>query len=349
MTIQVQLYDTNTLLGLFREMEPASTYFRDLTSNSVVTFTDEYVDFEKVSEQRKIAPLIVPTAQGRPIYSEASSVTRFKPAYLKPKDAVSPGRTIKRRPGENLFAPNNQTPLARYNAIIADIMRAHREAIERREEWMVARAVIDGSVTLSGPDYPTRVVDYQRDPSHTVTLSGTFWDSSPSYDIMGDIQAWIDRVRRAKFGGPVSRITVGDEVLGVMLRNEGVLKQLDTQVRGTNADLNTGLRSGDYVEYIGRLGPNLELWVNSDFYETPEGTIEKFLDPKEIVLTGPNVNVVRCFGAILDEEAGFNALPVFPKMWRNPDPAATYVMSQSAPLPVVVNPNNTLKAKVLAD
>lgn len=348
MTIQVQLYDTATLLGLFREMEPASTYWRDLTSNSVVTFEDEYIDFEKVSEGRKIAPLIVPTAQGRPIYSEASSVTRFKPAYVKPKDAVSPGRVIKRRPGESLFAPNTQTPIQRYNAIIGDIMRAHREAIERREEWMVARAVIDGKVTLSGPDYPTRVVDYQRDATHTVTLSGTFWDSSTTYDIMGDIQTWIDRVRRAKFGGPVNRLTVGDEVLGVMLKNEGVLKQLDTQMRGTNADLNTGLRSGEYVEYIGRLGPNLELWVNSDFYELPDGSTEKFLDPKTVCLTGPNVNVVRAFGAILDEEAGFNAMPVFPKMWRNPDPAATYVMSQSAPLPVVVNPNNSLSAKVLA-
>jgi len=348
MAIQVQMYDTATLLGLFREMEPASTYFRDLTSNSVVTFEDEYIDFEKVSESRKIAPLIVPTAQGRPIYSEASTVTRFKPAYLKPKDPVSPGRVIKRRPGESLFSPNTLSPIQRYNAIIGDIMRAHREAIERREEWMVARAVIDGQVTLSGPDYPTRVVDYQRDANHTVTLSGTFWDNATTYPIMDDIQTWIDRVRRADFGGPVNRLTVGDEVLGVMLKNEGVLAQLDTQRRGTNADLNTGLRSGDYVEYIGRLGPNLELWVNSDFYETPAGAVEKFLDPKEIVLTGPNINVVRAFGAILDDKAGFNAMPAFPKMWSSDDPSVTYVMTQSAPLPVVVNPNNSLKAKVLA-
>lgn len=348
MSIQIQMYDTNTLLGVFREMEPASTYFRDLTTTSVVTFDDEYVDFEKVSESRKLAPLIVPMAQGRPIYKDASSVTRMKPAYLKPKDPVSPGRTIKRRPGENLFAPNATSPAQRYNTIIADIMRAHREAIDRREEWMVARGVIDGKVELSGPDYPTRMVDYQRDPSHTVTLSTTFWDDSTTYPIMDDIQEWIDRVRRAKFGGPVSRITVGAEVLGVMLKNESVLAQLDMFRRGSNANLNTGLRSGEYVEYIGNIGPNIELWVNSDYYDTPDGNVETFLDPKTVVLSGPNVNVVRCFGAILDDKAGFNAMPVFPKMWANEDPAVTYVMSQSAPLPVVVNPNNTLSAKVLA-
>lgn len=141
---------------------------------------------------------------------------------------------------------------------------------------------------------------------------------------------------------------MGSDVIGVMLQNKSVLKQLDMQVRGTNAELNTGLRAGEYVEYIGKLGPNLELWVNSDFFELPDGSTENFLDPKKVVLTGPNVGVVRCFGAILDDQAGFNPLPVFPKMWRNQDPAVTFVMSQSAPLPVPVHPNNSLSAQVLA-
>ena len=57
---------------------------------------------------------------------------------------------------------------------------------------------------------------------------------------------------------------------------------------------------------------------------------------------------VRCFGAILDEKAGFNAMAVFPKMWSQQDPSATYVMTQSAPLTVPVNPNNSLTAQVLA-
>jgi len=348
MPITVNLYDTSTLLGLYREVPEASTYWRNLCFNSVITFEDEYIDFEKIREGRKLAPLVIPTTQGRAVYSEASAVTRMKAAYVKPKDAVSPGRVIRRRPGESLFAPNTMSPQARYNAIIGDILRVHRETIDRREEWMAAQAVITGKLTLSGPDYPTRVVDFGRAANHTVTLaSGSRWGES-GVDVMADIQTWIDRVRRAPFGGPVNRLTVGAEVLPVLLADADVLKQLDTQVRGTNADLNTGLRAGEYVEYIGKLGPNLELWVNSDFYEDPEtGTATPFLDPKTVVLTGPNVMGVRCFGAILDEKAGFNALPVFPKMWSQEDPSATFVMSQSAPLTVPVNPNNTLSAKVL--
>ena len=349
MAINVQLYDTDTLLGLYREVQEPSTYWRNLCFNSVITFEDEYIDFEKIREGRKLAPLVVPTVQGRAVYSEASNVTRMKAAYVKPKDSVSPGRVIKRRPGENLFAQNSLSPQARYNAIIGDILRVHRETIDRREEWLAAQAIINGKITLSGPDYPTRVVDFGRDAQHTVTLGvGARWGDA-GVKPMTDIQTWIDRVRRAQFGGPVNRLTVGSAVLPVLLADADVLKQLDTQTRGTNADLNTGLRAGEYVEYIGKLGPNLELWVNSDFYEDPDtGTATPFLDTKTVVLTGPNIMGVRCFGAILDEKAGFNATPVFPKMWSQEDPSATFVMSQSAPLTVPVNPNNSLSAQVLA-
>lgn len=348
MAIAVTLYDTSALLGLYREVQAPSTYWRDLCFGSVITFDTEFIDFEKIREGRKLAPLVVPTVQGRPVYAEASEVTRLKPAYVKPKDAVSPDRLIRKRPTESLFAPSALSPQARYNAIIGDIIRVHRETIDRREEWMAAQAIIDGKVTLSGPDYPSRVVDFGRAANHTVNLTGTARWSEGTANIMGDIQTWIDRVRRAAFGGPVNRLTVGANVLPYLLNDAKVKEQLDTQVRGTNADLNRGLRSGEYVEYIGRLGPNLELWVNSDFYEDPTtGAATPFLDQDSVVLTGPNVMGVRCFGAILDEKASFNATPVFSKMWSQEDPSATYVMSQSAPLTVPVNPNNTLKAKVL--
>lgn len=349
MTIQVQLYDTDALLGLYREVPPASTYWRDLCFGTTVTFEDEYIDFEKIRKGRKLAPLVVPTAQGRPIYTDASTVTRFKPAYVKPKDAVSPGRVIRRRPGESLFGPNQLSPQARYNAIIGDILTDHRDAIERRWEWLAARAIIDGQVTLAAEDYPTVVVDFKRASNHNVNLTGSARWSQSGVDHLADIQTWVDRVRRAPFGGPVSRLTVGANVLPVLLNSQSVKNQLDLNTRGTNADLNTGPRSGEYVEYIGRLGPNLELWVNSDFYELPDGSgnTEPFLHPDEVVLTGPNVMGVMCFGAILDNQSNFSAMPVFPKMWSNQDPAATFVMSQSAPLAVPVNPNNTLRARVL--
>jgi hypothetical protein len=349
MSIQVQLYDTSTLLGLYREVQAPSTYFRDLGFGTVINFDDEYIDFQKIREGRKLAPLVVPTVQGRPIYSEASEVTRIKAAYLKPKDVVSPSRVIKRRPTESLFSPNSMSPSQRFNAIVGDILRQHREAIDRREEWMAAQAIIDGIVVLESEDYPKTTVDFKRAADHTVNLTGAARWSETGVDPMADLQLWIERVRRAPFGGPVNRVTVGSNVLAYLLASDAVQKQLDLNTRGTSAQLNTGLRTGEYVEYIGRLSANVELWVNSDYYELPDGSTVPFLDPNDIVITGPNIMGTRCFGAILDEGANFNAQAVFPKMWSQKDPSAVFVMSQSAPMVVPVNPNNTLKATVLND
>lgn len=347
MTIQVTMYETAQLLGLYREVAPRQTYFRDLAFPQVLNFTDEFVDFEKIREGRKLAPLVLPTSQGRPIYSEASQQARVKPAYVKPKDPISPSRMIKRRAGEGLMDANRLTPAQRFAAILGDILRSHREAIDRREEWMACQALCYGKVTLTDPDYPTRVVDFQRDATHTVTLTGGQRWGQSGVEPLDDTQTWVDRVRRAAFGGPTNRLTIGANVVKPLLDSERVQKQLDLNTRGTNADLNTGLRSGEYIEYLGKLGPNLELVVNSDYYEQGDGTAVPYMDPDSVLLTGPNIQGVRCFGAILDDEAGFSALSAFPKMWRQKDPSAVFVMTQSAPLPVPVNPNNSLFAKVL--
>ena len=218
MTIEIRPQDTGTLLGMYAMVEPPVNYFRNLLVSSVFMSDDEYIDFTKITKQRKLAPLVIPTNQGRPIFSEAASAARFKPAYLKPKDPISPSRVLKRRPGENIFAPNNLSPYQRYLQLVGDIFLAHRESIENRLEWLAAKAALYGKVTLDGPDYPTTIIDFERDPSHTVTLSGAALWSSVDAPIVDQLNAWVEKIRRAKFGGPVTRVTLGKNVVGPFLK-----------------------------------------------------------------------------------------------------------------------------------
>lgn len=348
MAIEVTLYDTNTLLGVMRKTAPVPNYWLDLCFPRQVNFTDEFIDFEKLVDNRKLAPLVVPTSQGKPIYSEGSTVTRLKPAYVKPKDPVNPNRMIQRRPGELLPGMGNQGPASRFNAVVADIQSEHRKAIERRWEWLAARAIIDGKVTLVDDAYPERVVDFQRDAGNTITLSGTSVWGGTNGDIIGNIEAWRTRARRLPFGGAINRITAGADAWDVMRKDTALMKQLDTQMRGTDANFRTGIREGLEVEYMGNIGGGLEVYVYSDYYHAKDGAAVDFMSPKDVVLTGPGVGGVRAFGAILDNTANFQALPIFPKMWSENDPPVVYCMAQSAPLMVPVNPNCTLKATVLA-
>lgn len=346
MTIPVTLHDTRTLLGVMRDLRPVSSYWLDLCFPNQINSDKETIDFEKVTDKRKLAPFVAPTAQGRPIYDKASAVQTFKPAYVKPKDAVSPTRMLKKQPGE-LAVMTEVSAGARMNAILADIAQDHIDAIRRRWEWQAAEAIIKGEVTIEDEDSPTRTVIFGRDPGHDVTLVGPALWSAGTADIIGDIEAWRTTVRQAKFGGPTDRLTVTPDVWDVMRKNPDLLKQLDTQIRGTQGMFITGVREGEDVEFVGRLSNSLDVYVYNDYYEDSDGNVVNFMEPGQVVLTGRQVNGVRAFGAILDADAGLVPMEVFPKMYKENDPSAVFMMTQSSPLMIPVNPNNTLRATVL--
>lgn len=352
MTVTPTLYDTATLLGTMSELAPVPSYWLDNFFGSEVRFDTEYVDFGEIQENRKIAPLVVPTAQGVPIYSAAEKVNRVKPAYVKPKDPVTASRVIKRVAGYGELAPQAapMSPQARYMAIVTDILRQHRNAIERRWEWMASEAIQNAAVTLEGERYPKTVVDFERDAGHTVVLTtGNFWGDS-GVSILGMIEDWKKTMRRATLGGVATRLTVGTDVWDVMKADTEIreLLNLNLKQQANGLDLNLGVREGLEVEFVGKISGTTEVYVYSDYYEDETGAVVEFMSPQDAILTSPSVGGVRCFGAIQDISAGWQPLSIFPKMWNEDDPSATLVMSQSAPLMVPMKPNCTLKGTVVA-
>ncbi|MGD9766858.1 MAG: major capsid protein [Pseudolabrys sp.] len=343
-----ELWNSSTLLGVYRETDPIPNYWLGLLFPNEMSSTDEYIDFEKIPKAgRKLAPFVAPMAQGRAIYESGSKVARFKPAYVKPSDPVTPSRALTRRPG-TLLDPQRMSPQARYDAIKADILAFHRSAVERRWEWLAAKSVIDGKVTIDGDDYPSQLVDFGRAAGHTIVLgSGARWGDS-GVSILDNIQAWADTMHAAEFGGAPTRCTVGTSVWGVMRKDQEIRGELDITRRGTEVDIKTGLIGTGEARYVGTLGSGIELWVYNDYY-TDAGSTVPFMSAKDVVLSSPAVQGYRCFGAIQDVHAGFQALPVFPRNYiPEGDVAIEQILTQSAPLMVPINPNATLKATVLA-
>ena len=72
------------------------------------------------------------------------------------------------------------------------------------------------------------------------------------------------------------------------------------------------------------------------------------MDPRDALFVSPAVEGIQAFGAILDSAANLEVADVFSKMWDQPDPSARFIMSQSAPLMIPVNPNCTAKVRVVA-
>ena len=73
-----------------------------------------------------------------------------------------------------------------------------------------------------------------------------------------------------------------------------------------------------------------------------------YIDENTVFGVGNKVQGKQCFGAIKDPNAQLRAMRYFPRMVdkTNDDPAKEYTLTQSAPLPVPLEPNNTWKLQV---
>lgn len=350
MTIDV--FDTTNLLEVLRIRKMPMSFWLTKCFPNQINFTEEKIAFDKVNEDyRRLAPFVAPNVQGKVMSREGSNMVAFKPAYVKPKHIIDIDQPLVRQPGEALGS-GSLTPEQRKQAIVADILGRHKAMHAMTREWMAAKAIIDGAVTISGENYPAVTVDFLRDASLSATLLTTArWSQSTSTPLT-DIAT--KRTAANTLSGAVIRdLVFGAAAWGYFSAHASVTALLDKQTRGSETEF-TKHTDGfeDSVEYLGTIqGPGgaglIRMWLYSGKYKDETDTLTDILDTNTVV--GVDFGAVqgfRCYGAIRDGKAGFQALDMFPKMWEDEDPWAEYIMTQSAPLMVPKQPNATFKIKV---
>ena len=349
-------YDTATLLEVIYspQNQPGIDGFWLKWFPQQLNSTSEKILFDELDlNEFRLAPFVAPNMQGRVMRSKGFTTRSFKPAYVKPKHVVDPSRAILRRAGELLLG--SLSPQQRFDAIIADNLRRERQMIENRWDWMACQAIVNGAVTVSGEDYPTVTVDFNRDPRLTnILLGAAKWDQATA-----NVMPSIARMRQLSF--QLSRAPVNNLVFGidawaafVDFRHADVRDLLNNQRNGQNSLFNaTNISDASPFNYQGQISGTggigkLDLWTYANFYEdTDTGLATPYMDSGTVVGVGNAVQGAQCFGAILDKRAGLNPLSLFPKLWDDEDPSVTYTMTQSAPLMVPVRPNNTFSMKVV--
>lgn len=350
----VSLYSTQELIEVQQRLQQLPDGFWRNRYTRVITSDREEIMFEVADvDNRKLAPFVAPNVQGRVMRGQGYEARTFRPAYVKPKHVVDPTKAIPRMMGEPIMG--GMSLQARFDAIVANNLRLERESIERRWDWMAAQATIYGSVLVEGDDYPSTLVDFGRDPSLTVTLSGTaMWSATATADPLGDLAAANDAAF-ALGNAPITDLVFGITAYSNFIKNDAVKELLSTMTRASNSQFatiplmqNSNYQNMGFIDSPG--GGRFNLWRYSNWYSAVDSngnlTVQQFLDPEFVVGLGPGLDGTALFGAILDYDAGFQAeATVFPKMWVEKDPSVVYTMSQSAPLFAPLNPNNSFVIK----
>lgn len=336
---QIQTYDTVTLSGVIYGIDPNKQFLLNMFFPGMMTFQTKGIAFDKILKSLKLAPFVSPLVQGKIQRSRGSQMTVFEPAYLKPKDVVDPDRPLVRRSGEPLGG--NMSPMQRRDAIIADILQEHRNQIYRRFEHMASEVLLTGKTIVTGEDYPTVEVDFGRKPQNTIALTGAARWSEPTADPLNDIEDW-GTIAEA----PITVLIMDSQAYRNFIRNDKVAAELLNSRRGSATQLEAAPGNGEVVSYKGSVGGNIDVYVYAGFYEDDDGNKVNFIPENTVIAASRAVDGVKTFGAILDPQSGYQALELFPKNWISQDPAAEYVMTQSAPLMVPRHVNAIVRASV---
>lgn len=343
------IYDTTTLLGVMSRQRVLNPFWLSFFGQQI-NFDTEDIMFDRVStDYRRLAPFVAPNVQGRVQGKSGYDSVSFKPAYVKPKDVVDPNMVIPRMPGEAL-GTGSMSLAQRRDAAVAEILKQHRTKLINRNEWLAARALIDGQVTIAAPDYPSVTVNFRRHASLSSTLSGAAkWDQSTA-DPMGDIKD----MKMAAYdlsGVKLTRLVFGATAWELFSTRVDLKELMNVNYGGIDANITRMYDGYEGQEFLGYIqgtngGGRMECWLDTSKYVDEAGAEQFFLDQSTVVGVGQGIEGVRCFGAIKDFDAQLQPLEVFTKMWRNEDPSVEYILSQSAPLMVPKRPNASFKIKV---
>lgn len=353
-----ELWQTHTLLAVLRATKPETWYFGQFYTQSMRS-TDEWIDLEKLPIfGRKAAPYVKPLGRGKSVYTDSQRTMRFKPAYTIIEETVGPldGMSMIGGIDRSMLHPQKLTIPQRRALLKAAKASQALIACERRWEIMRAKAIIDGEITIVYEDGQSVLVDFQRDNSLTETLtSGNKWGDS-GVSILDSIQETIDDMVDIEFGGMPTRITMGGNVAKVVRKDAEILDHMDINVKGGVHEVDRSLTGGGKVYKFGELqvggnsGSKIELWVNDETYDADDGTSTRYLGANDVLFTADPSDIMgyECFGMIVDQDADYQALPIFPKNFTTGDDVKTEHMTfKSAPLMVPVNTNATAKKTVL--
>jgi len=336
-------FSTNYLIGVIEGLPRPPMGLLSRYFTTIIEETSEEIHFDKSIRYRLMAPFVSPLVAGRIMEERGFTTETFKPAYLKSKTPLDPTRAVKRVAGEKIggaYSPQDRDRL-RIAATLAD----HIAYIDRRLEWMAAQVLLGGSVTVSGDDYPTVVVNFGRDADLTITLSGNdLWSDETNSDPLGNMHDWSILAMQQEAGAPIVDYIFAPDVFKNFRKHPKVEKRLDLR-REVGAEIRVTPTKEEGLQFMGTVD-GFNIWTYQAWYEDTIGTLTPFFASGTVVGATPAIEGVQHFGAILDVEA-LRAMRYFPKSWTEDDPSRRFVMTQSAPLIVPGRVNASLKASVL--
>ncbi|MDR5765035.1 major capsid protein [Caballeronia sp. LZ028] len=343
------VFDTNTLIQVVQNLKMAQSFLLDKFFPGFINPDSEFVSIDVDVGKRRMSPFCSPLVEGKLVESRRYQTNTFKPPYIKDKRAPDLRKPVRRMIGERIGG--ELTPEVREQMNLEFELNDQIDMLTRRLEWMGANALLTGTVTVSGEGFPTTVIDFGRDGSLTIALTGgaqwtqaniTAGTASPT----SNIEAWQTQILKAS--GAVATDIVFTPKSWAGFKLDPVLK--GAEFYPSLAPFGNAVNVGAQIErggvHKGKWG-NYNLWLYNDWYVDDVTNVETPMLPDgALIMSGPDLQGTRAFGIVEDPAFNYASLPFAPKTWVKEDPAQRFLMMQSAPIVIPSRVNAALAATV---
>lgn len=339
----IDIYSTHAMTRAVNDLASGvRTFLLDSFFPEIAAEDSKEVHFDVEKGKKRIAPFVSPVVEGKVVEQLGFEARSFEPAYVKPKTYFQPDKPLRRAFGEPIGG--TFSPMERRAINLRRTLTDHARMVTRRLEVMASEILRTGQVTISGEGFDTKVVDFLRDASLTIALTGGVdtWDEAAS-DPIGDLETWAGLVQKIA-GVAVTDVIMAPDAWIEFRQKQDVKDLLDTR-RGSESRAELGPMA-DYVQRKGTIG-QFTIWVYDDTYIDDAGVEQNLMPSGTVVGASRMIEGVRHFGAIQDEANSYGAAPLFSKSWMENDPPVRWLMTQSAPLVVPYRPDASFSASVL--
>lgn len=349
MEAALDIFDTNVLVEVVPNLLLSQNALLDKFFGGIVEYDSEKISIDVDVGKRRMSPFVSPLVAGKLVESRTIQTNTFTPAYIKDKRAPDLRKPVRRQIGERIGG-GGLTGEERMMANLQFEMADQIDMLNRRLEWMAASCIQSGSVTVSGDGYPTTVVNFGRDSSLTVTLTGNYtWDSGNALATPAvNIENWAIQVMRLS-GAQITDVVFSPTAFQWFRKDPQIVNQIifDTARFGNPGlnNVNSAAQVKHGLMYKGTWG-SFDLWVYNDWYVNDSNVQARMIPDGSVFLIGPDMMGTRAFGMILDPEFAYEALAYAPKSWVEKDPAQRLILMQSAPLVIPARVNTCLYANV---
>lgn len=251
------------------------------------------------------------------------------------------GTTSKRIPGTN----GEQSRASRYTAELVDIAENLLGSWKTRLEVMARDILVKGSFVVEGPGIQTQEVDFDRDPTLDVVLSGAaLWSATSTATPQQNMRDWELRV------ATVGNTSAQNYMFGIdawaRYSNTTEFKEKFKACcdKETGNQLMNPLSSRDDIMFMGTFEGRRLYTLNATYLDPVTKTQTRFIAADEVVVFG-DLGIVPVFGSIQNKQASFAAMPYF--VWQKDCEKTDEVHLESSPLLIPTNVNGALRAKVL--